>query len=355
MIIRNLGIIKPWHKQDLGGKRPEKSVCVVRYGGYGDLIHASSVFPYFKEKGYYVTVNTTPRGVDVIRHDPNIDEIFLQETGQVANDDLGPYWKKLGSNFSKLVQFSESVERSLLAVPHDKEYDLDQKERHRIMNVDYFKRMHEIAGADLPPRLCFYPTRLEKKWARRERQKMGLGNFVILWVLSGSSVHKVYTHTDSVVAELMISNPDARVVFVGEQLCQLLEDPWHKEKRVYGRSGKWSIRQTLSFAYESDVIIGPETGVLNAFAFNKDIPKIMMLSHSSPVNIGGSWENTEVLTPYDCECYPCHKMHYGWKTCNRVKDERNGMLIDGAKCQVNITKDRVYDAIVSAMKQRKVA
>jgi len=211
------------------------------------------------------------------------------------------------------------------------------RDRHRLLNVDYFKRIHDIAGVPLPPRPAFYPSRAEKKWAKKIRNK--LGGYVVLWVLSGSSPHKAYPYTDQVVAEMLLSRYDIRVVFVGEELCQLLEDPWRNEPRVIKKSGVWNIRETLAFADCADVIVGPETGVLNAFAF-KDNYKIMMLSHSSPVNIGGSWKNTEVLTPHGCDCYPCHKMHYGWSSCNR------DAVTGGAVCAAGISPERVYSAII---------
>lgn len=348
MRVQRLDIRKPWRKQDLGGKRPEKSVCIVRYGAFGDLIQASSVFPYFKENGWHVTVNTTPAGFDIIKHDPHVDAVFLQETGQVRNKELSDYWDALGSNFERLVQFSESIEGALLAVPGRPEFDLDPKEWHRRVNVDYYHRMHEIAGADLPPRPRFYPSKAEKKWAEQYRMKLGADNFVILWALSGSSVHKAYPYMDTVIARLMIEHPEIRVVFVGDGLCQLLEENWRKEKRVIRKSNRWSIRETFSFAQQADLVIGPETGVLNAVSY-EDIPKIIFLSHSSPVNIGGNWPNTTVLMPYGASCYPCHKMHYDFSTCNR--DEATG----GALCAAKISPDRVYEAIEEVMKVRKAA
>ena len=340
MKVSKLSVIKPWSKQDLGGKRPDKSVCIVRLGGFGDLIQAASVFPYFKDNGWYVTVNTTPRGYDIIKHDPNVDEVFIQETGQVKNEDLGPYWRKLASNFSKFVQFSESVEKGLLAVPGHPSFDLSDIERHKKMNVDYFEQMHKLADAPLPPRPAFYPSKKEKEWAGKYREKMGKGNFVILWALSGSSVHKAWPYMDNVIAQLMIEHQSARVVLVGDGLCQILEENWRNESRVIRKSNKWSIRETLAFAQHCNLVVGPETGVLNSLAFNEEIPKIIMLSHSSPVNLGGSWLNTELLIPDGVDCYPCHKMHYGWATCNR--DEKH---TGGAMCAASISPDRMYRAI----------
>ena len=76
---------KEWDEltpQDMGGRRSEKTVCIVRYGGFGDMIQVSSLFPLFKEQGYRVCLNVSDRGYDVIKSNPYIDEILFQETDQ---------------------------------------------------------------------------------------------------------------------------------------------------------------------------------------------------------------------------------------------------------------------------------
>src|SRR5574340_1003298 len=52
---------------DVVESRPPKSACVVRYGGFGDSIHAANLFPELKRQGYHVTVNTLPRGYEILK------------------------------------------------------------------------------------------------------------------------------------------------------------------------------------------------------------------------------------------------------------------------------------------------
>lgn len=70
-----------------------KTVCVVRYGGFGDMIQASNCLPGLKKQGFRVSVMTTPAGRDILKFDPHIDEFILQDKDQVPNHLLGPYWK----------------------------------------------------------------------------------------------------------------------------------------------------------------------------------------------------------------------------------------------------------------------
>lgn len=328
-----------WREQDFGGKRLGKTVCVQRYGGFGDMLQVSSILPGLKEQGYSVTLNVEPRGLDIVRHDPHIDAVFLQERGQVLNSELGYYWDALSKCFDKFIMLSESVEGALLALSDRRESAWHPEFRRMIMGtVDYLEATHAIADVPLPPRVRFYPSKTETKWAKQYRDKLGRGSFVILWALSGSSAHKTWPYLDMMVARLMLEYPHVKVVMCGDQISQMLESSWEKEKRVIRKSGKWSIRETLTFAEHCDLVIGPETGVLNAVAM-LDVPKILMLSHSGPLNLGGNWINTHVLTPEHTPCYPCHILHKGFELCCR--DEVTGT----AMCAANTSPEVVWDIL----------
>jgi|TARA_R100000093_G_scaffold56591_1_gene29356 ADP-heptose:LPS heptosyltransferase len=343
---------------DFGGKRTEKSVCVVRYGGMGDMIQVSSLFPLFKEQGYRVCVNVSERGKEILESDPNVDELLVQETDQVPNDRLTPYWENLSQCFDKFVQLSESIEGSLLLTPQREEeirgervmvsaskyYNLSKEEIHEKCNVNYMERTHDLAG--LPHKFYpkFYPTDEEERRAKRRRKKVK-SKYVILWALSGSSVHKVYPWTDAVMSRILMDRKDVSFVTVGDGLCELLEVGWEKEKRVVAKSGKWSVRDTLAFLDVCDVVVGPETGVLNAASTLK-CHKVVLLSHSSHENLSKHWRNTTSLGPEDYPdyCFPCHKMHYGFSTCNRDKET------GGAMCAAKINPKNVVEDILRNLK-----
>ena len=368
---------KEWDEltpQDVGGRRSEKTVCIVRYGGFGDMIQVSSLFPQFKKLGYRVCINVTERGYDIIKTDPNVDEILLQKTDQVPNNHLTEYWERLSKCFHHFVQLSESIEGTLLVTPARQEmldgeaklvpasprFSWSKEELHKECNVNYMERTHDLAGVGfligkdfskpnsikLPYVFCpkFYPTKKEKQWAKTTRKKMG-ANKIVLWALAGSSVHKSYPWTDMVIAQVLIKRKDVSFVTIGDDLCQLLEAGWENEPRVITKSGKWSIRRTLAFLDQCDAVVGPETGVLNA-ASTLDCHKVVMLSHSSKENLSKHWKNTTTMEPdvYENFCFPCHKMHYGFDTCYR--DEETG----GAMCAVHIKPENVANAILDNLK-----
>ena len=336
------------NKYSYQNPKPDKTCAVVRYGAFGDLMMASSVLAGLKKQGYHTTLYTSPPGSDVITHDPNIDQIILQEKDQVPNQALGEFWEFLAKRYDKFVNLSESVEGTFLALPGRAQHAWPHDVRHRMLNYNYVQFQHELAGVPHEPKVRFYPTEEERQWAERERAKM-LGR-VVMWSLIGSSVHKRNPHVDAIVARFMLTMPDVHVILVGGPEAEMLEAGWENEKRVIKTCGKWSIRQTLSMVEKCDLIIGGETGVLNA-ASCLEVPKILFLSHSSAENLSRDWVNTISLEPDKKEvpCFSCHQLHYGWTFCK--KDEDSGT----AMCQVRITPDMIWRAVEQSMTKARVA
>ena len=329
------------------GPRPRTKVLVCRYGGFGDVLQASSVLPGLKAQYYHVTMMTTPRGRDILREDPHIDDWWLQDEDQIPNHELHDYWNRVARRFDKFVNLSESVEGTWLAYPGRASYYWPDHVRRKYLGRNYLEFTAELAGVPYRPEIQFYPTADECEWAAAERASIP-GAPLVLWCLSGSSIHKAYPWTDAVIAKLM-SETRASVVFVGDQLCKLLEAGWENEQRVLRRSGQWPMRKTLSFARICDVVVGPETGILNSVAFNEHIRKVVLLSHSSHENLTRDWANTVALEPEETPCYPCHRMHIGREYCH-LDEETHAAL-----CAYNILPARVVEAIVERLPPERQA
>lgn len=334
--------------------KPEKTVCVVRYGAFGDLIQASSVFPALKEQGYHVTLMTTPQGWDIVKHDPHIDDVVLQDKNQVPNEELGPHWDAWEKKFDKFINLSESIEEGLLARPRKTLHRMNHGARHAILNVNYWERTHVIAEVPMPPRSKFYPSEDEVTWAKGIRDQFGPQDILIMWVMSGSSIHKRTPFVDQVISRLMVTDRRVQIITVGDMRCKILEQGWEDEPRVHLRSGEMSIRETMSLAQQCDVVVGPETGVLNAVGLEEAVAKVVFLSHSSEENLTKYWVNTSALYPEDVPCYPCHQMHYDDTFCPQIEVEVP-VVIEGkvvmapaatSKCVAGVTPDMIHEAIV---------
>lgn len=332
------------HSYPCRDQKPEKTCAVVRYGAWGDAIMTSSVFKPLKDEGYHITLYTVPRAWEVLKHDPLIDHVVLQDPEQVPNEWLGPYWEHLKTKYDRFINLSESVEAQLLSMPDRTPYNWPKEARHDLMNHNYLEMTHKIAGVKWMgrPLSRFVMTEDERAWALKQREQLGAER-LIMWVLSGSAVHKVYPHIDTVLARIMLHYPRTKVITVGDERCQkMLEAPWEKEPNIVRRSGVWSIRETMTMAHYCDAVIGPETGVMNAVAM-EPMPKIVFLSHSSHENLTRDWINTYALYSTNTPCAPCHKLVYNWSQCNR--DEETGT----AKCMSDIPPDAVWHALVAGL------
>lgn len=347
------------HKFSHDKPKPEKTCAIIRYGAWGDVIQTSSILPGLKEQGYHITLFTVPRALEAIKHEPLIDRFVIQDTDQVPNAWLGDYWDYLRPRYDKFINLSESVEGSLLAMPERVQANWTTEARHMVMNLNYLEFTHKLAGVPYKKPLSrFSITDEEKKWVAREKRVFN-ANPLIMWVLKGSALHKIWsggedvnnkaTGFDSIIARIMVQWPHAKVIMVGDESAkEIIEAPWVNESRVLRRSGVWSIRETMAMAYHCDMVIGPETGVMSAVAM-EPMKKVVFLSHSTEENLTRDWVNTQAMVPVNTPCYPCHKLVYRWEQCNQ--DGESGI----AKCQASITPMAVWDAIRSELDKREAA
>lgn len=347
------------HRHSWRDPKPTKTCAIVRYGAWGDAIQATSLLPALKAEGYHITFYTTPRGLEAIKHEPLIDHFVIQDTDQVPNHELGPFWDYISKKYTKFINLSESVEGSLLALPDRIESRWPKEVRHMLMDFNYLEFTHKIAEVEFHrPKMRFVPSEAEKAWAKKEYIKIAAAP-LIMWVIRGSSLHKVWnggvdeanqmTGMDGVLNRILMTWPNAKVVTVGDKWCQdKIEPVWAAEARIVRRSNIWSIRETMAMAQMADMVIGPETGVLNSVAM-ESMRKIVFMSHSSVKNLTDGWVNTASLVPEGVSCYPCHRLVYKWQDCNQ--DGETGI----AKCQASITPEMVWDAIRETLDQQEAA
>jgi ADP-heptose:LPS heptosyltransferase len=331
---------------------PPKRVCVVRHGGIGDQLQAAYLLPELKRQGYHVTMLTTPNGKESIEHDPHIDDWYMVDRDQVPNAELAWFWSVTSRHYDKFVNLNESVERVFLAPPGTIQHTWPKELRHQWMNGNYAEHAAAVAEVPFVAEGQFYTTEQEEKTARnfvlkcREdmNKNLVIGEkmqpiFTIMWVLAGSSPHKFTPHQDVVLREILHRLKRAVVVLVGGMECKILEAGWEDEPRLYLRSGEMSVRATLALAKQMDLVIGPETGVMNAVCY-EPMKKVLMLSHSSQNNLSKHWVNTTSIAGRS-HCHPCHRLHFTAEFC--PQDPETG----AALCQRGVRPEELYEPIDS--------
>jgi ADP-heptose:LPS heptosyltransferase len=262
------------------------------------------------------------------------------------------FWDETKKQYDKWINLCESVECTLLAAYGRVSWEWPNQLRQKYLDRNYLEWTHELAEIPPPYKPKFYSTSEEKAWAKDKARSYGKIN--ILWSLSGSSGHKVWPHLDAVIAGLMVQYTDIHVTLVGDEFCKILEQGWTNERRVHKQSGVWSIRESMSFAEVADIVIGCETGLLNA-AGSMDCWKIVTLSHSSRENLTKHWKNVINLEGKGCNKHPCHQLHGAngtdpWLDC--PQDKETGTAL----CQHSVPASMMFQAIESIIgKQRMVA
>jgi len=309
-----------------------------------------------KKQGYYIVYNCTPYSAQVLRENPYIDEFLLQEKEVIANKDLGPYWEEIGKGFDKVINFSQSIEGSLLKTEGSEEFKWSHKRRHRECNVNYMDRTLKVAGfpnkKGLLPELYFSKAEEQLAGIFREHYK---DKFLIEISLSGSSFHKTYPWLPYVMNEIHDKYDDIVVVTVGDYLCKLLEN-WQHPNTI-NKAGIFTVRQSMIMTKYVDLVLGTETGILNA-ASCYNTPKIILLSHSSIENLTKYWKNCTSLCAKSCNCQPCHRLIYTLNnTCPLEKVRLPGSTgiaeISIPVCMTKIRPEDCYNAIEKYYKEWK--
>ena len=310
-----------------------KRALVVRYGAIGDFIQTVPVLRKLKEEGYHVTVNGSETAKEVLKHCPYVDEIAVQIKDYVPNQGTvsGPlweYWKELGKGYDKFINLTGAAEETLLVPDNRLMHMMEQiRTKHPELNEEsifynavrtvqqqvgetnyYDNHLAKAGYADRGLNGELFFSEQEEIMAQGFRDKYP-GRFIVMWILSGSSYHKRYPYFQQVAQELVIKNPDVLLISVGDAECALIERS--ESNRYLPRAGKWQLRTSLVMTKYVDLVIGPETGILNA-AGCFDTPKITMLSHSSHENLCKYWKNDFCIAPDPKEvfCHPCHVLHY---------------------------------------------
>lgn len=328
----------------------DRWALVVRLGGIGDNLIASSILPLLKNQGFKIAYMAQDPWQSIIMADPHIDRLIAKAAGEIpipADQFQKWFWDRRGE-YDRLINLSGSIEGTLMHVPNSSTFYWPDEILRKVSNVNYLERTHDIAGVPHIFQPRFYPTPSEDEQARRAIET--LGGDVLGWCLSGSNFDKTHPFQQEAVMRVLSRFPGKIVFFGGKnerdrKLFQTIYDVvrfYHGDTKRLCLATEWPVRKTLAVAQHCRVIVGPDTGVMWAVAFNPRVRKVLMLSHASPENISKHWRLTETLVPIPevAPCWPCHKLHSGVHTC------RPNANNNGAACISSISPDLIAEAVI---------
>lgn len=313
----------PW-TQLLPGKR----AAIVRVGGHGDALWASSPAWHLKQAGYHVTVYTAHTGAAMLAHDPNIDRVIALPNNAMTDEDLRAYWCHEAVKYERFHNLIGSVEKTLLFHDSDDGYWHPSKLRHQLANRNYLDQVHLYCDVPMDPKQQrFYPTERETQWAAQMRDK--LPGPLVLIAPAGSGVVKYWPHSQRLMD--LLAERGVYSVVIGD-----VRDPGVTGVEPWGSvvGMEWPVRHACAFALCVDAVVATESLIANAVAFEPML-KLITLSHSSNENLTRDWTNCAAIEPQGVACHPCHRIHGNFQFC--AQDSATG----AAACQATVTADTV--------------
>lgn len=327
--------------------RAAKRACIARYGAIGDMVMLSPLIRRLAEDGYEVTLNVTPYCAEIARGNPHVSNVVIQEREVIPNADLGDYWSFWQDEYDRYINLSESIEGKLLKVEGRRDFYTSKAWREEtcgtVNYVDQTMRLGgypEVKGA----RMEQYFTREEQRQALHSRRRAGLDQFFVVWGLKGSSHHKQYPLLEPTLRNWLSRHPDATVVTVGGPVDQQYE---FDHPQVVRTAGRISLRAAFALTQVADLVVGPESALINTAACF-DVPKIVLLSHSTEHNLCAYWTNYTALKPEGVSCYPCAQLHYNLESCPlvQIEDVQNKRAWKGPACAGNgVSPERLMAAL----------
>jgi ADP-heptose:LPS heptosyltransferase/predicted SAM-dependent methyltransferase len=323
--------------------RPAKTAAVVRIGAHGDALWAASPVALLKEQGYHVTVYTARTGGEILRHDPNIDDLIVMPDGVLTDEELIAYWANEAVKYDRWVNLVGSVEGRLLAHVQDVNFYLPDRLRRKFMGRNYLEMVHDYADLPYDFRQKFYPTDEERELAAGFRAKLA-GPMVVI-APGGSSPTKTWPHTQRLMQILA-----ARGVY-SVVLGNLREDEFGPIEEIdpYGLvlGMQLPVRVALALALTADAVVATESLIANAVAFEPML-KVITLSHSSHENLTKHWVNTAAVEPEGVSCHPCHRIHGAFQFCSQDTKTH------AAACQAAASAELVAGVVLDRLGLRRL-
>ncbi len=348
---RGKGVVSSGHNR-------ETWAGVVRLGGIGDNMIVTAVLPHLKEKyGKVEVITASPQHV-VFENNPYVDRLTVKEREDIPKNDghSNFYWHNRSKEYEFFADLTHTCEATGALFQGQTQFWWPAEARRKFCGKSYLEIAADVVGAPyetLQPN--FYPTEEEKQHAQDVKAR--IGDQYIAWVISGSRVDKMWPYAPQAIARI-IRELDMPVVMFGAskkeyEVAKIIQarvrdangedSGLHLALSPDPKKPSWPIRRIMTQILAADLVIGPDTGFMWGAA-SREMFKIVLLSHASPINITKYWRNTVTLTadPVRVPCWPCHQLHDDIESCQRTSGRKGE---DGAACISSINTERVLKTV----------
>jgi ADP-heptose:LPS heptosyltransferase len=353
-----------------------KRALVIRLGGIGDNLIASSVLPLLARE-YTVDVMAQDPQHCVFENNRHITgRLIVKKQGDIPPGDAWQqYFAERAKEYDFCVNLSHSLETKLALFKNETAFWWPEAFRRRICGHNYLEYIHDLCGVehDFTEGPRFYPTDAEMDKAAETLEKVAPHSNetghplrkVIGIPISGSRIDKSWPFLPLLCARMLERLPVAIVLFgdgerdllIAEHVQDFVKlwrgtlDHIHAAITVKGKA-EWPIRRALTTLRLCDLVLTPDTGLAWGVAMHR-IPKVVLVSHASVDNITKHWRNTETLhaDPERVSCWPCHRLHDDPSTCRKGPDD----VMPSAACMADISHEAVFAAVERGLSTEKRA
>jgi len=345
-----------------------KRLLLIRPGhAVGDAIFCTAAPRYLANEDYEVDVAVMPHNKDVFANNPYVHNIV--DIPDCDNDKWREWIDSKDKEYDRVINVSGHVEVNMLYKTDCTWGDIPSavERREKAKDANYYDVIFKECGISVPEgeeiRPEFYFTDTEKEQlAKVEEYKVENKEKLVIWQTSGSSKSKSLVYMPLWIQDVAKRIPNSHHMVLSHDAGMRNSLPIDNQ-RIQDVWGKWSIRNTIAMSSVADLVVGPESLLVNA-AGAFETPKVIFFSHSAPMNLAKHYKNCYAITP-DIPCHPCYLIHVDFRTvfrsearniCRRYEMEcvvnhpKYKYKKLGYKCCVHLPHDAVVDSISSLLK-----
>lgn len=298
-----------------------RTCYVSRFGGFGDVLHASHLPRILKEhyKLNQLDWETNYQGYQILQNNPFIDNLYFVDTKKMTQNRLIKNWDYAKERYDLFFNLINTIEVEYCCNEDDSRYYRSTKWRREHLNRSYYDVM--VDACNLPETYygrkgeLFYEAQDHAKAKEWIAKKKDTYDRIILVNLSGSSLHKRFVQARPVVLKILEAHPKTCCVLTGGE--DEKRDVFEHE-RVISWVGKKNFRTAALMSCYMDLTVSVESGLpLVAHAWGA--PCLQLLTAASPENHCIGAKNAHWLQS-PIYCSPCHKNPHRYWGCP-TKDE----------------------------------